>query len=85
MASDIFDELAETKVPPTPVDTLEQGFNDRLNNRLVIQHIVDFAFRCLPYTAWHMGRGMLATVFYTIAGRFLETKRGGDSNNSEQP
>jgi hypothetical protein len=74
MASDIFEQLADTEVPPAPVETLEQGFNERLNNRLVVQHLVDLALRGVPFVAWHMLRGMLAVLFYTVAGKFFESK-----------
>ena len=74
MATDIFEQLAETEVPPAPVDALDKGFNRRLNNRLLGNHLLDFALRCLPYTAWHMTRAMIAVVWYTISGKFINAK-----------
>ena len=74
MASDILEQLADTKVPPPPVDTLERGFNDRLNHRLVVQQLLDLALRGLPYAAWHLIRGMLQVVYFSFAGRFVERK-----------
>jgi hypothetical protein len=84
MASDILEQLAEAEVPPAPVDKLEQGFNERLNNRLVVQHLLDFVFRGLPFAAWHMTRGMLAVVYFTIAGRFIEPRNNDSEDSNEE-
>jgi hypothetical protein len=84
MASDIFEQLAETKVPPVPIDALERGFNDRLNHRITVQQVLDLALRGLPYAALHMTRGMLAVLHYTLFGRFLERKQDGRRGNARE-
>ena len=81
MATDIFEKLADTEVPPAPVDELQRGFSERLNHRLLVQQLLDLALRGLPFAAWHMTRGMLATLYFTIAGRFVRPKSDDTSDN----
>ena len=70
MATDILEQLADTEVPPAPVEKLQKGFADRLNSRLLVQQLLDLMIRGVPYAAWHMTRGMIGVLYYTIAGRF---------------
>jgi len=81
MGIDILEQLADTEVPPAPVEQLQQGFSERLNNRLLVQQLLDLLLRGVPYAAWHMTRGMISVLYFTIVGRFVPPKIMEDRND----
>ena len=72
MATDILEQLADTEVPPAPVEQLQKGFSKRLNSRLLVQQLLDLMIRGVPYAAWHMIHGMIGVLYYTVVGRFAQ-------------
>ena len=83
MATDILEQLADTEVPPAPVEQLQQGFSDRLNSRLVVQQLLDLMIRGVPYAAWHMTFGMVGVLYYTVVGRFVQREDNDTDNQND--
>lgn len=74
MSTDLFEQLAESEVPPAP-ETLECQVHQRVNRVLLLLHIVDFVVRGLPWTALRFGRAVAALLSFTLLGRFQEHSR----------
>jgi hypothetical protein len=83
MATDILEQLADTKVPPAPVEQLQKGFSERLNSRLLVQQLLDLMIRGVPYAAWHMLCGMIGVLYYTVVGRFAQPKDKDYENRND--
>ena len=79
MATDLFDKLAETDVPPAPA-RLDRAVHQRLNKVLVAGHLIDFVLRALPYAAMHMLAGLAHWLALTISGRPLDPPSRKDRN-----
>lgn len=80
MASDLFDQLAESDVPPAPPQ-LERGVHQRLNKALLFQHLWDLVLCGVPYLIGQVAPAWVAAVKYTISGRY--PKRPGGNKQDE--
>ena len=79
MATDFFEQLAETKVPPAPVDLPEQ-VHRRLNSSLLTLQMLDLLLRGLGYAMFEFGRALVGVITYSLLGRFGSPPRGGGSD-----
>lgn len=68
MSSGVLKRLSEQQVPPPPA-ALDREVNTRLNDQLLLAHVVDFVFRAMPYTFLEFGRALLALAFTTLTGQ----------------
>jgi hypothetical protein len=79
MTHDIFENLADSVVPPVP-SQLEAGVHRRINAALLATHLFDFAFNALPQTLATLAGGVLQLIAYTATGRFYNESDGGAPN-----
>ena len=73
MATDLFEQLAETKVPPMPED-LNQKVHQQLNFRLLVEHIMELFLHGMPVVWFHFGRAVLGAIKFSLLGRFDEKR-----------
>lgn len=73
MATDLFEQLAETKVPPIP-EALDQNIHQRLNLRLLVAHLMDLFLHGMPMVCFHFGRAVLGVIRFSLLGRFDEKR-----------
>ncbi len=69
MATDIFDQLAEWDVPPPPVQ-FNQQLHERVNRSLLVAHVADLFFGCIPWALGHFARAVVGMVIFTFTGRY---------------
>ena len=73
MANDLFEQLAESPIPPPPVE-LDALVHARLNKRLLAGQLTDLALRGLPYAMLQFGQAVTALLRFTATGQY-EAKR----------
>ncbi len=73
MATDLFEQLAETKVPPVP-EEMDQNIHQQLNWRLLVSHMMDLFFRGMPLVCFHFGHAVLGLIKFSLLGRFDEKR-----------
>ena len=69
MATDLFDELAISDIPPPPPQ-LERRVHARLNRALLVHQLLDFVVGLGPYLAVHLAQAAGAVLHYTFFGRY---------------
>lgn len=79
MATDLFEALAESKVPSVP-EQLDQKIHQRINTRLVAMHFVDLALRGFPLAILFFGQAVVGLIKYSVLGRFDESTKEDDSH-----
>lgn len=71
MNMDLFEQLAEVRVPPPPKN-LERRVHRRLNRWIVTLHFAEFVLRTVPYAAGHFLRGVAGWLRFTLEGKHSE-------------
>ncbi len=71
MSSDLFDELAETPVPPPPVE-FDRGVHERLNRALLTAQVLEFAVSAIPFACMHLAKAVGGWIVLTVSGKFPE-------------
>jgi hypothetical protein len=79
MAHDVFEQLAESDVPPPPPQFNRQ-LHERVNRSLAMTQITDLALGAFPWALGQMLRALGGFVCLTVTGKF-PTSRG---NNPER-
>ena len=74
MASDFFDQLAATDVPPPPPE-FDRQLHERVNRSLLLVQLTDLALGAVPWAMWHMTRALLGFMKLTITGKFQAKKK----------
>ena len=69
MASDLFDQLAASDVPPPP-EQFDRQVHQRLNRALVAMHLLDLVARAVPWGLVHLARAAAAALRFTLTGRY---------------
>ncbi len=69
MSTDLFDQLAESPVPPPPAE-FDRSVHERLNRALTIGHVVDFAVRAIPFACVEFFRAIGGLIGFTATGNF---------------
>ena len=77
MASDLFDQLAASDVPPAPPQ-LERKVHQQLNRALLAQHLWDFALGAMPWLFAQVVPAMLAVISVTLFGRYPKRPDGNE-------
>jgi len=77
MATDRFDQLAESDVPPAPPQ-LERTVHQRLNRALLAQHLWDFVLGAMPWLVAQIVPAMVAVVWVTLFGRYPKRPGGNE-------
>ena len=76
MANDLLTRLADTPVPPPPVE-FDRQVHRRLNSWLVVGQLTDLFFRGLPFVFLHFARAMVGAVFFSLTGRYETRNKEG--------
>jgi len=77
---DVLDRLADVAVPPAPAQRVfTAGVRRKLNPRLLVVHVVEFAIGATGWAAIHMAAALLAALQFTATGSWptdghLETR-----------
>jgi hypothetical protein len=69
MTTDVFEQLAEVDVPPTPAQ-FDAQLHERVNRWLIVGHALDLLLRGLPFALLHFSRAAVGLVAYTLTGRY---------------
>jgi len=70
---DVLDQLAGVAVPPVPAGrTFAAGVRRKLNPRLLVVHVVEFALGATAWAVMHMAAALAAAVRYTVTGSWPE-------------
>jgi len=68
---DPFEQLAGEKVPPVPTArTFTDGVRRKLHPRLLLSHLLEFAFGATVWALFHMATAAGAALRYTLTGRW---------------
>jgi hypothetical protein len=81
MATDLFEQLATSDVPPAP-ETLDRDVHQRLNKALVWVQIGEFVVRGAWHACGYFCEAMLGALIFTLSGRF---PIGRDDRSSRAP
>jgi hypothetical protein len=73
MSTDLFDQLAESPVPPPPPG-FDGVVHQRLNRALAVGHVLDFAVRAIPFACAEFVRAIGGFVVFTVTGSFPKHK-----------
>jgi hypothetical protein len=76
MATNLFDQLAELEVPPPPAQ-FDKQLHERVNQSLVVSHLVDLAFKGLPWALLHFARAFVGFIAFTLTGRYETNSKNG--------
>jgi hypothetical protein len=68
----MFDQLGEQRVPERPPEFRRQ-LHERLNSRLTLAQLVEFAVRVLPYAFVYFFDSLCGAVTFSITGRYPES------------
>jgi hypothetical protein len=69
MMPDLFEQLAQSDVPPPPPQFNRQ-LHDRVNRSLVASQLADLALGALPWAIGHMLRALGGFFCLTVTGKF---------------
>jgi hypothetical protein len=79
---DVLDQLAAVTVPPVPARrTFTAGVRRKLNPRLLVVHVVEFALGATAWAVVHMAQALFAAVRYTVTGAWpkdMDQRSPGD-------
>lgn len=71
MSQSVFDQLGEQQVPERPSE-FRRRLHERLNVRLAVAHLVEFAVRVLPFAFFHFFDSLCSAVIFSFTGRYPE-------------
>lgn len=74
MSQDLLSRLSETDVPPIP-EEFDAEIHQRVNQRLVVSHVLDFAVEGLGYALLAWLEAVAATVGHMFSGQFQSSDR----------
>jgi hypothetical protein len=81
---DLFEQLADVEVPPLP-ENFEHGLHDRVNNILLLSHVVEFACKACGYACGHFAAALWELMIFTLSGRFRVVRNTSDQGDSTNP
>lgn len=74
MPLDQLERLAEVQVPPPPVE-FDRQVHQRVNQRLLALHLVDFAVRALPWAMAEFARALCSALVRALTGKDVDANR----------
>jgi hypothetical protein len=77
MATDLFDQLSETEVPPPPVE-FDQRLHGRLNSTLVFSHVVELMVKAIPFALLHFFQAVGGLLMMSATGRYEVKSKDAD-------
>ena len=66
---DPLEKLALLEVPEPPAE-FDRQLHERLNQRLIVQHVADLVLRVMPWAIFELGRAAVELFGFTLTGRF---------------
>jgi hypothetical protein len=69
MASNLFERLAESEVPPPPAQ-FDTQLHDRVNRTLIGTQFIDLILCGLPWALLQFARAMVGLIAFTLTGRY---------------
>jgi len=76
MAADLWEQLADTPVPPAPAaPVFDRGVTERINSRLLWLHLIEFVVRTIPFAIWHLACGVVGFFVLTATGKYPKDLR----------
>jgi hypothetical protein len=69
MASNLFERLAESEVPPPPA-RFDTQLHDRVNRTLIGTQLVDLILCGLPWACMQFARAVVGLIAFTLTGRY---------------
>ena len=83
---DPFEQLAGEKVPPVPAArTFTDGVRRKLHPRLLVLHVVEFAFGATCWAVVHMAAALAAAARYTLTGSWPPREQPPEKNAEKTP
>ena len=67
--TNLLEQMSEIRVPPLPED-FDRSVHQRLNKRLLLEHLADLLFRGLPTAVAHFAQPWVGLLVYSLVGRF---------------
>jgi hypothetical protein len=67
----VFDQLVEQPVPERPHE-FRRLLHERINARLTLVHLLEFAVQVLPFAFYHFCSALGGAVMFSITGRYPE-------------
>jgi hypothetical protein len=74
MATDLFEQLSQSEVPPPP-DEFDRQFHRRLNQSLLVGHFVELGVRAIPFALGFFMRAVIGLLVFSFTGRFPPTSK----------
>ena len=71
MSQSVFDQLGEQRVPERPPE-FRRRLHERLNVRLTVGQLGEFAMRVLPFALFHFFNSLCGAVIFSFTGRYPE-------------
>ena len=70
------EQLADVEVPPVPAaPTFTAGVRRKLHPRLLVLHVLQFAFGATAWAVVHMTAALAATIRYTLTGTWTDREK----------
>lgn len=83
---DPFEQLASEKVPPVPAArTFTDGVRRKLHPRLLVLHVIEFAFGATCWAVLHMAAALAAAVRYTLTGTWPTRDSRAEGSPGNRP
>ena len=82
MPSDLLEQLADTEVPPLPVD-FRRRVHRRLNHRLLAVHLGDLLVRGLPFAITSFAQALFGLIHYSASGQYPTDRPSGSAGSAE--
>ena len=83
---DPFEQLAGEKVPPVPAaQTFTAGVRRKLHPRLLVLHVIEFAFGATCWAVLHMAAALAAAARYTLTGTWPPREHPPEKSVENRP
>jgi hypothetical protein len=71
---DILEQLAKLEVAPPPPE-FDRRLHERVNQSLMVQHLIDFVVGAVPWALLHFFRAVVGMARFSITGKFEEERK----------
>jgi hypothetical protein len=83
---DPFEQLASERVPPVPAArTFTAGLRRKLHPRLLVLHVIEFAFGATCWAVMHMAAALAAAARYTLTGTWPPRAPESEKDRENRP
>jgi len=81
MARNLLEQLGDAEIPPLPKD-FDHQVHRRLNDRLLVVHLVELLISAFPMALAHFSCAVSALLRYSLSGNFPPPEDHGKTNSS---